>query len=117
MSRLDNLKLLNELIDKGLEAAGVSDEANEAGYVLARTAKLATEVGEVLEAVERRLGLNFRKGVTGSWLEVVEELYDVAATALLAVDVIGSTTNDPWAELEEHIAGMVERARIEGHLP
>jgi NTP pyrophosphatase (non-canonical NTP hydrolase) len=51
-----------------------------------RIDKLATEVGEVLEAYNAYIGENPRKGVCGTFDHVLEELLDVAACALAAYE-------------------------------
>lgn len=51
-----------------------------------RIAKLAEETGEVVAAYIGATGQNPRKGVTHTDQEVVNELLDVAVTALAAVE-------------------------------
>jgi NTP pyrophosphatase (non-canonical NTP hydrolase) len=51
-----------------------------------RLDKLATEVGEVLDAYNDYVGENPRKGVCGTLDHVLEELLDVAACALAAYE-------------------------------
>lgn len=51
-----------------------------------RLAKIGEEFGEVIEAWIGATGQNPRKGVTGGEYQVIEELLDVAVTALGAVE-------------------------------
>ena len=51
-----------------------------------RTAKVAEEAGEAVAALIGMTGANPRKGVTHSGDEVVQELADVALSALTAID-------------------------------
>lgn len=115
---LEAIDTLNELIDaplleRGCDQGSVHDNgtADEIAYVLARTMKLAEELGELMEAITGRMALNFRKGRTeATWLDVSDELNDIAATAVLANRALFGPI-DAIAELETHIRGLARRAQ------
>lgn len=56
--------------------------------ILMRILKVQEEAGEVASAVVGATGQNPRKGVTHSWHDVMEELTDVAVTAMVAMATI-----------------------------
>lgn len=60
----------------------------EAERLWGRAAKVAEEYGEVVAAIIGYLGQNPRKGQTNGLEKVVDELLDVAVTALGAVESI-----------------------------
>lgn len=67
--------------------------------------KIGEEMGEVFEAYSGMLGENPRKGVTHSFEEVLDEILDVAATALGAYEQLTG-----WHGLAvPMLASMVER--------
>lgn len=75
-----------------------------------RTAKVSEEHGEVIDAWIGATGANPRKGVYGCVADVVNELLDVAATALMAVEHFqGNDGASTMPMLAEHIAGLAER--------
>jgi hypothetical protein len=71
-----------------------------------RLAKIAEESGEVIAAYIGATGQNPRKGVTGTTDAVVEELLDVAVTALCAV--VHLTENDPDHDVMNALAFKIE---------
>jgi NTP pyrophosphatase (non-canonical NTP hydrolase) len=82
----------------------------------ARIAKLQEEAGEVVDAFIRLTGQNPRKGKTENWGEFLDELADVAATAILAIQHF---TGD-WTETEQilwdKLISLRERVPEEYHL-
>lgn len=68
-----------------LDVEGVGDRERIAMQVV----KLSEEVGEVAEALIGMTGLNSRKGVTHTRLDVAVELGDVALTALTGIAILG----------------------------
>jgi len=118
LKALEAIDTLNELIDGPLIERGfdvtedVEGSPEEAAYVLTRTMKLAEELGELITAINGRMGLNFRKGRTEhTWLNVSDELNDIAATAVLANKALFGTI-DPIADLEAHILMLARRELI-----
>lgn len=125
-SVLEAIDILNELIDAPLLERGfdkgdgteeLPDEGTpaEVAYVLARTMKLAEELGELITAIIDRMALNFRKGrdPDANWGHVADELNDIAATAVLANRALFLGT-DVIAELEVHILTLARRAKEAG---
>jgi hypothetical protein len=110
LNELIDSPLIERGFDQGAEVADLGEPA-EVAYVLTRTMKLAEELGELITAITGRMALNFRKGRTEhSWLDVSDELNDIATTAVLANKALFGLT-DPIAELELHILGLARRAR------
>lgn len=98
---------LSEWID-----AGNKDRAPEAA-TWARLAKVSEECGEVVAAFIGATGQNPRKGVTHSMADVVDELLDVAITALGAVEHVRQHDGLAFSLLEEKVAKVAERAGLE----
>lgn len=117
-----NRRIDRPLIERGFdrdrplpphEAISHEGDPPEVAYVLTRTMKLAEELGELIEAINGRMALNFRKGRTEhTWLDVSNELNDIAATAVLANEAL-FRPDDPIWELEAHIMALAHRAREE----
>lgn len=92
--------------DASVIAAGLSaisawlDEANrgrpEVEVALFRVDKVLEEIGEAHEALAGWRGTNPRKGVTCGAAEVVDELLDVAVTALEAADYLQGDQAATW---------------------
>lgn len=73
-----------------------------------RIDKLATEVGEVLDAYNDFIGENPRKGVCGTFDHVLEELLDVAACALAAYEHL----TDNQGRSVVNLIGQTHRKRL-----
>lgn len=71
---------LTEWLD---ERDSISDQRES---IALRILKLSEEVGEVAQAYIGYTGQNPRKGVTHTWNDVLDELADVAVTALVAME-------------------------------
>jgi NTP pyrophosphatase (non-canonical NTP hydrolase) len=78
-----------------------------------RLAKLTEESGEVIAAFIGQTGQNPRKGVTHQLADVIEELLDVAVTALGAIEHL--TDHDGYA-LERLDQKIIQVARHAGVL-
>nr|WP_245653178.1 NUDIX domain-containing protein [Herbidospora sakaeratensis] len=76
---------------------------------LLRVLKITEEAGEAAEAVIGLLGHNPRKGRTHTRQDVVDELCDVAVTALIA---LASFSDDPRRDYQAHVARVAERAGV-----
>lgn len=77
-----------------------------------RLAKVSEEAGEAIAAFTGATGQNPRKGVTGCVAEVIQELLDVAVTALAAVEHFSGNDGSSVDELAEHVTYLIERAEI-----
>ncbi|GLX92537.1 NUDIX domain-containing protein [Herbidospora sp. NBRC 101105] len=76
---------------------------------LLRVLKITEEAGEAAEAVIGLLRHNPRKARAHTRQDVVDELCDVAVTALIA---LASFSDDPRRDYESHVAKVAERAGI-----
>lgn len=97
------LVALSEWID-----AGNADRDPEA-LTLHRIMKLTEEAGEVVSATIGALGANPRKGVTNTFEKVLEELLDVAVTALGAFEHINGHQGRALSELDNKIVAVAAR--------
>ena len=77
-----------------------------------RIAKITEEAGEVIEAHIGATGQNPRKGVTHSHETVLEELLDVAVTALGAYEHITGHAGIALNELDSKIVSVARRAGV-----
>ena len=77
-----------------------------------RIAKLTEESGEVIAAFIGATGQNPRKGVTHTRMQVVEELLDVAVTALGAVEHLEGHDGTALAMLDRKIVAVARRAGV-----
>jgi hypothetical protein len=77
-----------------------------------RCAKVTEEAGEVIAALIAMTGQNPRKGTHGCVADVLDELLDVAATALAAVEHIDGNRGESVQMLREHVDGLTERAGL-----
>jgi len=100
------LVALSEWIDEG--NAYRDSEAITWG----RLAKIAEEHGEVIEAFIGATGQNPRKGVTHTMNDVLDELLDVAITALGAYEHIDGHRGRSLPELDAKIVRVANRAGI-----
>lgn len=78
-----------------------------------RLAKIAEENGEVIEAYIGATGQNPRKGVTHTDEAVLEELLDVAVTALGAYEHIDAHQGRSIYELQDKIIRVADRAGLD----
>lgn len=77
-----------------------------------RLAKITEEAGEVIEAYIGATGQNPRKGKTHSRHDVLEELLDVAVTALGVVEHLRGHRGDSLVLLDRKILYVAERAGV-----
>lgn len=77
-----------------------------------RLAKITEEAGEVIEAYIGATGQNPRKGVTHGVVDVVDELLDVAVTALGAVEHMTGHCGIALPELHAKILRVARRAGV-----
>lgn len=89
--------------------AGNADRGHEA-QLWGRCSKVAEECGEVVAALIGATGQNPRKGVTHSIDDVVKELFDVAVTALAAVEHIRGNDGGSIYGFADHLDGVTWRA-------
>jgi len=98
------LVALSEWIDRG-------NAHKDAEAVLwGRIAKIGEEHGEAVAALIGFTGQNPRKGYTHSRDDVIEELLDVAVTALGAVEHLRGHDGRALAELDDKIRRVHDRA-------
>ncbi|MDF2991879.1 MAG: hypothetical protein K0S37_2393 [Microbacterium sp.] len=95
---------LSEWIDAG------NAQRDPEALTLHRLIKLTEESGEVVTATIGALGANPRKGVTNTFEKVLEELLDVAITALGAYEHIDGHQGRALSELDGKIVRVAERA-------
>lgn len=77
-----------------------------------RCGKIMEEAGEVGAALIGMMGQNPRKGVTHTRADVIEELLDVAITALGAVEHLTGNQGTALARLDGKIARVAIRAGV-----
>lgn len=77
-----------------------------------RCAKVGEEAGEVMAAIIAMTGQNPRKPIQGCIADVLDELLDVALTALTAVEHINGNRGDSMDIFAEHVAAKMERAGL-----
>lgn len=97
---------LSRWVDKALA------ERRAEAVTLHRVMKLTEEAGEVSDALTGALGANPRKGVTNGMDKVLEELLDVALTALGAYEHIDGHRGRSIAELLSKIERVAQRAGV-----
>lgn len=74
--------------------------------------KLSEEVGEASSAFTGCIGANPRKGVTHTFEDLVDELADVAITALNAIAIVDPDT-DPMSALHSRLEYVTTRLGID----
>jgi hypothetical protein len=104
----DRLVRLSHWINQGNE--GRDPEA----ILWGRVSKVSEECGEAIEALIGWTGQNPRKGVTHGRGDLVEELLDVAVTALGAIEHVCDHQGDSLDLLDEKVRRVVERAGLDG---
>jgi NTP pyrophosphatase (non-canonical NTP hydrolase) len=78
-----------------------------------RTAKVAEECGEAIAALIGASGQNPRKGICNTYQDVVEELADVAITALCAIQHFTGDIDMTVDTVENKLTRIIERASIQ----
>ena len=101
-----SLAALSEWLDSQNRLMGRDGEAITWG----RLAKVGEECGEVIAAYIGATGQNPRKGFTHTPNDVIEELLDVAVTALGAVEHMVCNNGESMTLLEDKIRRVVARA-------
>jgi hypothetical protein len=82
---------------------------NELAQDWARVAKIGEEYGESIEAMIGWTGQNPRKGFSSSEKELLSELADVAATAILAIQHFTGEWSDTEGILWDKLVSLRER--------
>lgn len=77
-----------------------------------RVTKVCEESGEVWQALAGMVGANQRKGVTHTVDDVIEELLDVAFSALGAVEHLVGEDGQSGRLLEAKAAGVLNRVGL-----
>lgn len=109
MSTADRLAALSNWIDTSPPNAARDPEAVTWG----RISKVAEECGEVIATFIGVTGHNPRKGVTHDIDDVVEELLDVAVTALCAVEHLTGGNAESVDRLDDKVQRVAVRAGLE----
>lgn len=91
--------------------AGQGDRDPEA-ILWGRVSKVTEEAGEAIAALIGATGQNPRKGYTHDHMDVVQELLDVAITALGAVEHMTGNTGKSVRLLDHKVANVVQRAGV-----
>jgi len=91
-----------------MSKADVIDEL----LVMHRTIKVAEELGEVVQKLIGVTGANPRKGVTAQRADVVDELLDVAVTALGAIEHVVGHDYFAMERLDRKIIDVARRAGV-----
>jgi hypothetical protein len=97
---------ISQWVDNSPAYAGVDPEARD----WRRIQKVGQEFGEALEAFCGTLGENPRKGFTHRPSDVRRELFDVALSALGAVEHLDGNNGGTLAAFLEHVAYVRDRA-------
>jgi len=77
-----------------------------------RVSKIGEEFGETIQALIGATGQNPRKGTTHAIGDVLDELLDVAVTALGAYEHVVGHDGSALAELDAKILRVAERAGV-----
>src|SRR3954470_20273329 len=104
----ENLVALSRWIDEG------NSHRDPEAQLWGRVAKIAEEHGEAVAALIGLTGQNPRKGVTHSREQLIDELLDVAITALGAVEHLTDHRGDDLDLLDANLERVVARARRVG---
>jgi hypothetical protein len=107
MSTAARIAALSEWIDAG------NAHRDPEAILWGRVAKVTEEAGEATAALIGATGQNPRKGTTHDMLDVVQELLDVAVTALAAVEHVCGNTGVAMDLLDTKVQNVVERAGLE----
>jgi hypothetical protein len=99
-----DLVWLSKWIDKG------NEHRDPEAVTWGRLAKVAEEAGEVISAYIGATGQNPRKGVTNDMDKVIQELLDVAVTALGAIEHLTDHQGEALALLEDKLHRLYSRA-------
>jgi NTP pyrophosphatase (non-canonical NTP hydrolase) len=98
------------LISKWLDAANAHHHPEAVTW--GRLSKITEEAGEVIGAYIGYTGMNPRKGETHNRQQVIEELLDVAVTALGAVEHLSGHRGLAFWSLVGKINGVAKRAGV-----
>lgn len=106
MSTAESIAALSTWID------GHNSHKDHDLQIWERCGKVGEEFGEVVEALIGAMGQNPRKGLTHNLTDVIEELLDVAITALGAVEHLIGNQGDSIRLLENKVARVAARAGV-----
>ena len=108
MSELSQTALivLSEWIDEG------NSHRDPEAVTWGRIAKITEEAGEVIEAFIGYTGQNPRKGITHTKGDVIDELLDVAVTALGAIEHLVGHQGRSLKMLDQKIVKIAMRAGV-----
>ena len=100
------LAALSQWIDAG------NEHRDPEAVTWGRLAKVSEECGEVISAYIGATGQNPRKGVTGDMNNVVDELLDVAITALCAIEHVLDCPETSMEFLDAKVRAVAARAGV-----
>jgi hypothetical protein len=102
----NQLAALSEWIDRG------NAHRDPEAVLWGRVGKVTEEAGEATAALIGATGQNPRKGHTHDMMDVVQELLDVAVTALGAVEHITGNQGAALSMLDEKVHNVCSRAGV-----
>lgn len=102
------LVAMSRWIDQSPKNAARDPEAQTWG----RLAKVCEEAGEVIEKFIGYTEQNPRKGLTADKFDVMEELLDVALTALAAYEHMSNHQGQSMHDFKQHIAKRLRRVSL-----
>lgn len=111
MSTYDEWSEYPMLLSRWIDASYPSGLDKEA-WMWRRVEKINEECGEVSAAIRGVIGENPRKGVVGTWDDVIKELTDVAVSALGAIEHLTGNEGQSVAYLSQRLDVLVERAGL-----
>ena len=102
----DALRALSQWIDDG------NAERDPEAILWGRVSKITEEAGEAIAALIGWTGQNPRKGITHNRHALIEELLDVAVTALGAVEHVTDNRGEALDRLNDKILRVAKRAGL-----
>jgi NTP pyrophosphatase (non-canonical NTP hydrolase) len=99
------IAVMSKMLDNSMERIGYGEMV----VTWARITKVGEEAGEVIDALNGATGMNPRKGVSATWIDVQKELLDTAATALLAWEHVNGNRGGALEALIGHVEHLLDR--------
>ncbi len=99
------------LVDVSVWIDGHNAHRDPETQIWGRVAKIGEEHGEAIAALIGMTGQNPRKGVTHNRDDLIDELLDVAITALGAIEHLTGNRGESLDLLDRKIIATAERAR------
>lgn len=93
---LEVIRVVDDWLDSDV---GLNYQNQPLAHHWARITKVSEEAGEVWKALSNWTGENPRRGVCGTWDELVEELADTACAAIFAIQHLTKDAGTTWSIL------------------